>query len=185
MKQGTGNSEAVIAAISRSSGTRARHGHMVVLKSGDIKKYAPISHQKPAVISARFLSESERTTIADLLHTRLSIRAVSDTRRSPGCGRTPGASLCRSWTTTSKSGGLSAAPGPSNPSTPATGARSGRGVISPPSRACPEMPLPRRHEGTRPHRQRQGTMGHTMEVGVQRPRHHLRRKNQLNVGQSR
>jgi hypothetical protein len=52
----------------------------------------------------------------------------------PGCGKTPGASSCRSWTTTSKSGGSSAAPTPSNPSTPATGARSGPGAISPPSR---------------------------------------------------
>jgi hypothetical protein len=55
MKQGMGNSEACrIVGISRSSGTRWRHGHTVVLKSGDIKKYAPISHQRPAAISTRF-----------------------------------------------------------------------------------------------------------------------------------
>lgn len=43
MKQGTGNSEACrIVGISRSSGTRWRHGHTVVLKSGDVKKIAPI-----------------------------------------------------------------------------------------------------------------------------------------------
>lgn len=85
MKQGMGNSEACrIVGISRSSGTRWRHGHTVVLKSGDIKKYAPISHQKPAVISARFLSESERITIADLLHARRSIRAIAmELGRSP------------------------------------------------------------------------------------------------------
>lgn len=85
MKQGMGNSEACrIVGISRSSGTRWRHGHTVVLKSGNIKKYAPISHQKPAVISARFLSESERITIADLLHARLSIRAIAlELGRSP------------------------------------------------------------------------------------------------------
>ncbi len=59
---------------------------------------------------------------------------AGSTRRSPGCGRTPGASSCRSWTTTWKSGGSSAAPTPSSPSTPATGARSGPGDISPPSR---------------------------------------------------
>ena len=48
MKQGMGNSEACrIVGISRSSGTRCRHGNPVVLKSGDIKKYAPISHQRP------------------------------------------------------------------------------------------------------------------------------------------
>ncbi|MEE9095867.1 hypothetical protein [Pseudarthrobacter phenanthrenivorans] len=68
MKQGMGNSEACrIVEISRSSGTRWRHGHSVVLKSGDIKRVAPISHQRPVVISARFLSESERITVADLL----------------------------------------------------------------------------------------------------------------------
>jgi IS30 family transposase len=85
MKQGMGNSEACrIVGISRSSGTRWRHGHSVVLKSGDIKKYAPISHQRPAVISARFLSESERITIADLLHARHSIRAIArELGRSP------------------------------------------------------------------------------------------------------
>jgi putative transposase len=55
-------------------------------------------------------------------------------RRSPGCGGTPGASSCRSWTMTLKSGGSSAAPTPSNPSTPGTGARSGPGAISSPSR---------------------------------------------------
>ena len=42
------------------------------------------------------------------------------------------------------------------------------------------MPLPR-HPATGPHRQRQGTMGHTMEAGAQRLRHQLRRKNQLNA----
>ncbi|ALV42378.1 hypothetical protein AU252_15500 [Pseudarthrobacter sulfonivorans] len=73
-----GNSEPCrIVGISRSSGTRWRHGHEVVLKSGDIKKYPPISHQRPAVISARFFSESERITIADLLHAGHSIRAIA------------------------------------------------------------------------------------------------------------
>jgi IS30 family transposase len=85
MKQGVGNSEACrIVGISRSSGTRWRYGHSVVLKSGDIKKYAPISHRRPVVISARFLSESERITIADLLHARRSIRAIArEIGRSP------------------------------------------------------------------------------------------------------
>jgi IS30 family transposase len=55
-----------------------------VLKSGDIKKYAPISHQRPAAVSTRFLSESERITIADLLHARRSIRAIAiELGRSP------------------------------------------------------------------------------------------------------
>jgi transposase, IS30 family len=85
MKQGMGNSEACrIVGISRSSGTRWRHGHSVVLKSGDIKRIAPISHQRPVVISARFLSESERITIADLLHAGRSIRAIAtELGRSP------------------------------------------------------------------------------------------------------
>lgn len=85
MKQGMGNSEACrIVGISRSSGTRWRHGHSVVLKSGDIKRVAPISHRRPVVISARFLSESERITIADLLHAGRSIRAIAiELGRSP------------------------------------------------------------------------------------------------------
>ncbi|MCU1635535.1 MAG: hypothetical protein JWQ68_774, partial [Cryobacterium sp.] len=85
MKQGMGNSQACrIVGISRSSGTRWRHGHEVVLKSGDIKKYPPISHQRPAVISARFLSEPDRITIADLLHAGHSIRAIAlELGRSP------------------------------------------------------------------------------------------------------
>jgi IS30 family transposase len=85
MKQGMGNSEACrIVGISRSSGTRWRHGHSVVLKSGDTRKVAPISHQRPGVISARFLSEPERTTIADLLHAGRSTRTIAmELRRSP------------------------------------------------------------------------------------------------------
>ncbi|WP_396134431.1 helix-turn-helix domain-containing protein [Arthrobacter oryzae] len=79
-----GNSECRIVGISRSSGTRWRHGHTVVLKSGDVKKIAPISRLRPAAISARFLSESERITIADLLHAGRSIRAIAlELGRSP------------------------------------------------------------------------------------------------------
>ncbi|WP_457973447.1 IS30 family transposase [Arthrobacter sp. D1-17] len=85
MKQGMGNSEACrIIGISRSSGTRWRHGHTVVLKSGDIKTIPPISRLRPATISARFLSEPERITIADLLHAGRSIRAIAmELGRSP------------------------------------------------------------------------------------------------------
>lgn len=63
--------------ISRSSGTCWRHGHAVVLKSGDIKKHPPISRQRPAVTSARFLAESERNTIVDPLHARRSVRDIA------------------------------------------------------------------------------------------------------------
>ena len=54
--------------------------------------------------------------------------------RSSGCGVTPGTSSFRSWTTTSKSAGSSAAPTPSKASTPATGEPCGPAGISPPSR---------------------------------------------------
>ncbi|MFB0833952.1 helix-turn-helix domain-containing protein [Arthrobacter halodurans] len=78
MKQGMGNSEACrIVGISRNSGIQRPHSRTVVQESGDIKRYAPISRQKPAVVSAGFLSESERITIADLLQTRRSIRAIA------------------------------------------------------------------------------------------------------------
>lgn len=85
MKQGMGNSEACrIVGISRSSGTRWRRGHTVVLRSGDVKTIPPISRLRPAAISARFLSESERITIADLLHAGQSIRAIAvELGRSP------------------------------------------------------------------------------------------------------
>ncbi|WP_410551507.1 helix-turn-helix domain-containing protein [Arthrobacter sp. SIMBA_036] len=89
MRQGMGNSEACrIVGISRSTGTRWRHGHKVVLKSGDVKRVPPISRQKPAVISARFLSELERITMADLLHAGRSIRSISvELGRSPSTVR--------------------------------------------------------------------------------------------------
>lgn len=85
MKQGMGNSEACrIVGISRSTGTRWRHGHKVVMKSGDVKMVPPISLRKPTAISARFLSESERITIADLLHAGHSIRSIAvELGRSP------------------------------------------------------------------------------------------------------
>lgn len=85
MKQGMGNSEACrIVGISRSSGTRWRHGHTAVSKTGVVTKYPPISRRKPSVISARFLSETDRITIADLLHARRSVRAIArELGRSP------------------------------------------------------------------------------------------------------
>lgn len=92
MKQRMGNSEACrIVGISRSSGTQWGHGHTVVLKPGDIKKYASISLRRPIVISHRFLSESERITIADLLHTGRSIYSIPMElgRRSAGTLMSP------------------------------------------------------------------------------------------------
>lgn len=59
------------------------HGHSLVLKSGD-KRSSPFSHQRPAAISARFLSESERVRITDLLYAGPSIRAIAiELGRSP------------------------------------------------------------------------------------------------------
>ncbi|WP_354255504.1 helix-turn-helix domain-containing protein [Arthrobacter sp. OAP107] len=48
-----------------------------MLPFGGTKKYAPISHERPTVISARFLSGFERITNADLLQARRSIRAIA------------------------------------------------------------------------------------------------------------
>ena len=59
---------------------------------------------------------------------------AGSTRRSRRCGRTPGRSSCRSWTTTWRSGGSSAAPTRSSPSTPATAERSRPAGTSRPSR---------------------------------------------------
>ena len=71
-----------IVGTNRSSGTRWRHGQTVVLKSGDIKTYAPISQQRPAGISAVISPSRNRFTIADLLHARRSTRAIA---RQLGC----------------------------------------------------------------------------------------------------
>ncbi len=85
MKQGMGNPEACrVVGISRSSGTRWRHGHTATSKTGVVTKYPPISRRKPSVISVRFLSETERIIIADLLHSRRSVRAIAmELGRSP------------------------------------------------------------------------------------------------------
>ncbi|MHA7142954.1 helix-turn-helix domain-containing protein [Arthrobacter sp. Sr33] len=49
-----------------------------------VTKYPPISRRKPSVISVRFLSETERIIIADLLHSRRSVRAIAmELGRSP------------------------------------------------------------------------------------------------------
>ncbi len=85
MKQRMGNSEACrIVGISRSSGTRWRHGHTATSKRGVVTKYPPSSRQRPSVTSVHFLSETERITIADLLHAIRSVRTIArELGRSP------------------------------------------------------------------------------------------------------
>lgn len=83
MKQGTGNSEACrIVGISRNPGTRWRHGHTVVTKTGTSSTLR--SPDSGHLWSPRLLSKTERTTIADLLHARRSVRAIAtELGRSP------------------------------------------------------------------------------------------------------
>ena len=95
------------------------------------------------------------------------------TRRSSGCGTTPGRSSSRSWTTTSRSDECCAARTRSRASTPATGAQSSPRPL-PLRTGRDEMPLPG-HPITRPHRARQGTMGDALEAGAERVLDHLRR----------
>lgn len=78
MRQGPGDSEACrVVGISLGSGTRWRHGHTAITKTGEIRKYPAIWRRKPAVVPARFLSDVERITIADLLHAGRSVRAIA------------------------------------------------------------------------------------------------------------
>ena len=84
MRVGIGNAEASrIVGVNRKTGHRWRYGRVVTTRTGETRTYAAIT--RPAdPLSARFLSEAERISIADGLIHGLSLRMVAaDLGRAP------------------------------------------------------------------------------------------------------
>src|SRR3954451_6813609 len=83
--QGISNSEACrIVGIHRRTGTRWRYGRTVVNAVGDALHYPAVKITEPKVRSPRYLSETERIAIADLLSGGASLRAIArELGRSP------------------------------------------------------------------------------------------------------
>jgi len=84
MAQGMSNSQACrTVGINRRTGTRWRYGRTITNRAGLPWIYLPIA-TKPVIISPRFLSETERITLADLRRTDRSIRSIAaEMGRSP------------------------------------------------------------------------------------------------------
>jgi len=77
MRQGVSNAEACrIVGVHPRTGYRWRDGRSITLRTGEIRTYPAIT--RPArPVSARYLSEAERVTIADGLLQQRSIRAIA------------------------------------------------------------------------------------------------------------
>src|SRR4051794_31899692 len=76
--QGVNNSEACrLVGIGRKTGTRWRYGRTVVNSAGERLHYLPVKLIEPKLRSLRYLSESERITIADGLARGESLRAIA------------------------------------------------------------------------------------------------------------
>jgi transposase len=88
MKQGFNNSEACrIVGVGRKTGSHWGNGRTVRdPATGRTRSYAAITmvREQPAVISARYLSEEERITIADRHRCGESLRSIA-----AGLGRSP------------------------------------------------------------------------------------------------
>jgi transposase, IS30 family len=84
MSRGLSNTAASRAVgINRRTGTRWRHGRIVVNRGGQSRTYKPIVTQQ-GKLSDRFLSEAERMIIADGVQAGHSIRSIArDLDRSP------------------------------------------------------------------------------------------------------
>ncbi len=78
MRQGFGNAEASrIVGVNRKTGHRWRYGRVVTTRTGETRTYPAIT--RPAdPVTARFLSETERISIADGLIGGRSIRAIAN-----------------------------------------------------------------------------------------------------------
>ena len=87
MKQGFNNSEACrIVGVGRKTGSHCNGRTVRDPLTGRVRSYAAITmvREQPAVISARYLSEEERITIADRHRTGESLRSIA-----AGLGRAP------------------------------------------------------------------------------------------------
>ncbi len=78
MRQGFGNAEASrVVGVNRKTGHRWRYGRVVTTRTGETRTYPAIT--RPAdPVSARFLSETERMSIADAFIGGRSIRAIAN-----------------------------------------------------------------------------------------------------------
>jgi IS30 family transposase len=77
MAQGMNNSAACReVGINRRTGTRWRYGRTVTSADGESRSYPPLAAPKH-VVSARYLSEDERITVADEHRTGSSIRTIA------------------------------------------------------------------------------------------------------------
>ena len=75
--RGVSNSEACrVVGVNRRTGTRWRYGRTVTSSSGGELHYRPMATTKTASVSARFLSEDERVTIADRVRAGVTLRAI-------------------------------------------------------------------------------------------------------------
>ncbi len=77
--QGVTNSEACrVVGINRRTGTRWRYGRDIPATGGRTLHYPPVvTTKRTTPISARFLSEDERVTLADLRRTGATVRAIA------------------------------------------------------------------------------------------------------------
>jgi IS30 family transposase len=84
MKQGMSNAAASrIVGVNRKTGHRWRYGRLVTTRTGEVRTYPAITSPAPPV-SARYLSEAERISIADGLIHGLSLRMIAaDLGRAP------------------------------------------------------------------------------------------------------
>ena len=84
MRQGLGNAEASrVVGVNRKTGHRWRYGRVVTTRTGETRTYPAITRPLDPV-AARFLSETERISIADALIGGRSIRAIaSELGRAP------------------------------------------------------------------------------------------------------
>ena len=73
-----------VVGIHSRTGQRWSNGRKVVTRAGQVLTYEPIS-RPPVVISDRYLSEDERLSISDGLHSGLSLRSIATS-----LGRDPG-----------------------------------------------------------------------------------------------
>jgi len=76
--QGVNNSEACrVVGIDRKTGNRWRYGRRVRDSAGALVIYPPVKITQSRPRSARYLSEQERTRIADLLAAGITVRGVA------------------------------------------------------------------------------------------------------------
>jgi Helix-turn-helix domain len=78
IRQGVSNAEACrIVGINRKTGTRWRYGRTIRNTAGEAVHYPPVRLTTPTVPHSRYLSITERTTIADLHDAGVGVRGIA------------------------------------------------------------------------------------------------------------